>query len=190
MPHLALDLSKSSTGFAIWQPGWDAPRFGSWSLGSEFTSTGKAFVNLHKNMGALMQMTGPFDTVTYEEPLLLGPAAKNTNAETQLLLIGLMAHVESFCAAKSIRRRQGVNNATWRAHFLQGVKVARGGRKGDRSKALKELTIERCRQFGWTVARNDEADALGILDYWLSALKIETPWRDRALFGGFAANGT
>lgn len=181
MAHLSLDLSKRSTGWACWKEGWQAPRFGSWALGSEFTSTGKAFVNLHKNMGALMQMTGPFDTVTYEEPLLLGPAAGNTSAETQLLLIGLMAHVESFCAAKGIRRVQYVNQSSWRKHFIGSMK--RGTKRTD----LKALVMERCREHGWLPRKDDEADALGVLDYWLHSLKIETPWQKAALFGGRVA---
>lgn len=176
MPHLALDLSKASTGFAVWRPGWDSPRYGSWALGSEFTSTGKAFVNLHRKLGELMQITGPFETVTYEEPLLLGPAAGNTSAETQMLLIGLMAHVESFCAAKRLRRVQYVNQSSWRKHFIGSMK--RGTKRTD----LKALVMERCRQHGWNPRNSDEADALGIMSYWLASLKLDVPWRDVALF--------
>ena len=182
MPHLALDLSKASTGFAVWRPGWDAPRYGSWALGSEFTSTGKAFVNLHRKLSELMQITGPFETVTYEEPLLLGPAAGNTSAETQMLLIGLMAHVESFCAAKRLRRVQYVNQSSWRKHFIGSMK--RGTKRTD----LKALTMQRCRDLGWNPRKDDEADALGILDYWTHCLKIETPWQKAVLFGGALAH--
>lgn len=184
MPHLALDLSKSSTGWAMWQPGWDAPRFGTWKLGSEFTSTGKTFVNVHRKLNELLQVAGEFETVTYEEPLLLGPSAGHTSKEIQILLIGLMTHVESYCAAKRIGRCQGVDNGAWRATFLEGVKVPKGLKRGERSKTLKSLCIERCRQFGWNPSNDNEADALGILEYWLHLLQIDRPWRDRALFGG------
>jgi hypothetical protein len=182
MVHLALDLSKRSTGFAAWQPGWAAPRFGHWVLGSEFTTTGQTFVKLHRNLSELMALTGQFETVTYEEPLLLGPAAGNTSAETQLLLIGLMAHTESFCAAKRIRRCQYVNQASWRKHFIGSMK--RGTKRTD----LKALVMERCREHQWHPRKDDEADALGILDYALHIQNIEVPWRFNAMFGGALRN--
>lgn len=181
MTHLTLDLSKRSTGWAAWQEGWAAPRYGHWVLGSEFTSTGATFVKLHRCLSELMQLTGTFETVTYEEPLLLGPGAGNTSAETQLLLIGLMAHVESFCAAKKIRRVQYVNQSSWRKHFIGAM--PRKSKRVD----LKAMVMERCKDHGWNPRKDDEADALGILSYWCNTLKLETPWQNKALFGGALA---
>ncbi len=176
----AFDLSKSSTGWAIWTPGWDAPRFGHWKLGGEFTTHGQTFCKLHRNLAELHRIAGPFEDVTYEEPLLLGPAAGNTSADTQMLLIGLAAHLESFCAAMNIRRCGYVNQSSWRKAFIGSIK------RGTKRTTLKDLTMDRCRAHGWNPSRDDEADALGVLSYVLNTRKIETPWRDRALFGGVA----
>lgn len=179
--HLALDLSKRSTGWALWSEGWPAPRAGHFSLGSEFTTNGEVFVNLHRRLDELRKVAGGLETVTYEEPLLLGPSAGNTSAETQLLLIGLEAHVHSYCAARGILRVQYVNQSTWRKHFIGSM------RRGTKRATIKELTMERCREVGWAVQRDDEADALGILDYYLHLIKAEMPWRDRAVFGPVAS---
>jgi hypothetical protein len=173
----AFDLSKAATGWAVWQPGWDAPRFGHWKLGGEFTTRGQVFCKLQRSMLELHKVM-PFEEVVYEEPLLLGPAAGHTTADTQKLLIGLAMHVESFCEAMKIRRCNEINQSSWRKGFIGSVK--RGTKRTD----LKTLTIERCRAYGWNPSRDDEADSLGVLEYHLATRKIDRPWRDNALFGG------
>lgn len=167
---LALDLSKASTGFAIWSEGQAKPVSGLWSLGSSLTSAGTAFGRLHMNMSDLYRVS-PFDIVIYEEPLNLDSGKLLTNKETTFLLIGLAAHVDSFCEAKGVRKYRCVNQSSWRRHFFGSFN--RGTKRG----TLKALAMERCRQLGMQPRKDDEADAIGVLDYMCEMEGIMPPWR-------------
>lgn len=146
------------------------PGSGIWSLGSELTSAGVAFLRLHQNMNDLFSVH-PFDIVVYEEPLNLGPHAGFTNRDTLFVLTGLAAHVDSFCEAKGVRKVRSVNNATWRRHFIGKMK------RGTKSKTLKDYAMERCAQLGLSPKKHDDADAYGILDYMCEMEGIMPPWR-------------
>jgi hypothetical protein len=174
--HLALDLSKRSCGWALFTEGDAMPLYGHWVLGSEYSTRGQPFVNLHVKMNELHGLYA-FETVTYEKPLNLGMGSAATNEETLFTLLGLAAHVESFCAAKRIRRVNEIHQATWRKHFLG--RMPRGKKSAD----LKAMAMERCRQLGFAPATHDAAEAIGILEYQLNNLGITTPWQDRAVFG-------
>lgn len=167
---LSMDLSKRSTGWALWDDTMPKPVSGLWSLGSELTPAGRSFLRLHQAMNDLWQVT-PFDIVVYEEPLNLGPHAGFTNRDTIFVLTGLAAHVDSFCEARAIRKVRSVNNVSWRRHFLGPMK------RGTKRVRLKELAMERCRQLGLSPAKDDEADALGVLDYMCDLEGIMPPWR-------------
>ena len=82
------------------------PVSGTWSLGSELTSAGRSFLRLHQCMNDLYQIH-PFEIVIYEEPLNLGPGAGVTNKDTIFALMGLAAHVDSYCEAKGVRKVRG-----------------------------------------------------------------------------------
>jgi hypothetical protein len=45
-----------------------------------------------------------------------------------------------------------------------------------KSKALKDYTMERCRQLGLKPRSHDEADAIGLLDYCLHMKGVTPPW--------------
>jgi hypothetical protein len=167
---LALDLSKTSTGYAIWTPGSDRPVSGTWKLGSDMTTAGMVFINLHRQMSELYSVS-PFDNVLYEEPLNLGPHSGFTNKDTIFLLVGLAAHVDSFCEAKRLRKYRCINNSSWRRTFLGKMK------RGTKTKQLKDYAFERCHQLGFRPANADEADALGILDHMCELERIIPPWR-------------
>jgi hypothetical protein len=167
---LSLDLSKRSTGWAVWAEGSDAPRYGHWVLGSEFTSNGGTFCKLHQNLADLHALT-KFEHIAFEDPIHPAQLHGGTNIDTLRVLSGLAAHAESFGEAYRMRSVSRINVSTWRKDF-----IGRQSRKL-RSKDLKDLTEERCRQFGWKPRRNDEADALGILDYSISVRGICPPWR-------------
>jgi hypothetical protein len=176
MSHLALDLSKRSCGWALWSEGDAMPLYGNWALGSEYSTRGQPFINLHVKMNELHGIS-PFETVTYELPLNLGMGSAATNEETLFTLIGLAMHVESYCAAKRIRRVHSVHQATWRKHFLGRMP------SGKKSADLKQMAMERCRQIGFSPQSHDAAEACGILDYALHNAGITTPWQQRAVFG-------
>jgi hypothetical protein len=168
--YLGLDLSKRATGFAVWSDDQPRPFSGVWSLGSEITPAGRTFLNLHKELNGLYSVS-PFDVVTYEKPLNLGPGAGFTNADTIFVLMGLAAHVDSFCEAKRVRRYRDVNNSTWRRHYIGAMK------RGTKTIDLKDYAMRRCRELGLNPSKHDEAEAIGILDYSISLDGILPPWR-------------
>lgn len=169
MSILALDLSKRSTGWAYWEEGQANPAYGSWTLGSEFTTDGAVFAKLHRNMADLRKLCR-FEHIVFEQPLRPDVLQGFTNIETLRVLAGLAAHVESFGAAMRVRSTQPIHMASWRRHFLG--KMARG----TKTKTLKEYARERCLQYGWKTRNDDEADAIGLLDYAISTHGLTPPW--------------
>jgi len=165
---LCLDISKRACGWVRWRSGQDRPAFGTVKLGSEYTSMGRTFVNLHKNLNEQFMLGRP-DLVVYEEPLLLGPAAGSTTADIQKVLIGLAAHCESFCEAKAVRCFS-VNMTTWRRMFIGSMPRGTGRRE------LKDFVIARCRELGLRPDDDNQADAIGILAHTLKMEKIDAPW--------------
>lgn len=186
MKLLALDLSKTCTGWAIWHDGWDAARLGHWTLGGSYSSNGDVFAKLQSNLNELRQAIG-FDRMVWEQKI--NPANLNavTNYQTIALMGGLEAHAESFAAVFRIPNRS-VNVSSWRPDFLGRDEIAgirkkvkeeerRRGKKLGASDALKAATILRAEQFGHAPRKPDEADAFGVLDYELLSRSITPPWR-------------
>ncbi|WP_334656979.1 hypothetical protein [Sphingomonas panaciterrae] len=173
--YLALDLSKTSTGFALWHSGLDKPVTGIWQLGSAITSPGTVFLRLHQRMHEHHVVT-PLTAVAYEKPRHLDGFNVQSNAEAHFLAVSLAGHVESYCEAKSIRvvndrNGIGIHQATWRRHFIGKMPRATA------SAQLKGMAVARCRQLGIDVIRHDAAEAVGILDYLLDCERIMPPWR-------------
>lgn len=169
MGYLALDLSKRSTGFACLPDGGEKPIVGVWKLGSEYTSRGQTYGKLHAEMNALWRLTR-FERIYYEEPLTHVTVQGNTNIETLKVLGGLAEHVQSFAYAIGARV-EGINISSWRKDFIGSQK------RGTKRQTLKALTLERCRQLGFTPRGDDEADAIGILDYSIGLNGQTPPWR-------------
>jgi hypothetical protein len=167
---LALDLSKSRTGWACFSDADSKPTFGSWILGSEFTSNGKVFGKLHQNISEL-NMLGAIDCLFYEDAINILPGAKNTNVHAIKLAAGLIAHADSWGDAMGCRIVHPVNMKSWRRTFFGNI-----GR-GHARKELKEYAVERCQQLGFNPRNDDEADAIGILDYACEYMQIIPPWR-------------
>lgn len=174
MSYLALDLSKSNTGWCQWAPGWDRPIFGSVKLGTEYTSIGGMCGKLHRELAAIHKAT-PVKYGFIEKPLTANQLHGNTNADALFKLAAIAAHAHSFGYAKGWVG-QGVtevNISTWRRHFIGPMK------RGTKTKTLKEYTIERCRQLGLKPRSDDEADAIGLLDYCLHMKGVTPPWAQR-----------
>lgn len=181
MDVLALDLSKRSTGFARHASGDAKPRHGVWQLGGQFTGMGDVFLKVHRCLADECVFGKP-DLIAYEEPLLLGPAAGNTTADTQKLLIGLAMHVESFCAAKNIPCRP-ISLAQWRRWFTP--ELQKPHIKNDLGVTIKNPSydpkgdvIRRCKQLGLAPESDNDADALGILSYARALEKVVMPWME------------
>lgn len=169
--YLALDLSKRRTGWAFWRAGTESARFGHWELGSEMTPDGATFAKLHGNLSELRKVSG-FERIYLEKPIHAASLTGHTNIDTLRVLAGLAAHVHSFAAALKLPPPTEINISSWRRDFIGPQK------RGTKSKTLKALTIERCRQLGFAPRYDDEADALGILDYALDFHEqVTPPWR-------------
>jgi hypothetical protein len=171
LSFLALDLSKTSAGWAQFKDGWDRPIYGSFRLGSEYTTIGGTCAALHRELAAIHKLT-PVEWGFIEKPLTAAQLQGNTNADSLFILAAIAAHAHSFAYAKSWagQRVIEVNIATWRKHFFGSQP------RGTKSKTLKQLAWDRCVQLGWRPKNDDEADALGILDYALHTRSITPPW--------------
>lgn len=187
MNFLALDLSKTRTGWAFWDGKSPKAQFGSWTLGSEYTSDGGVFAKLHRNMADLHKVM-PFEALYFEQKINPARLAGHTNIDTINLLSGLEAHAKSFAHAYGLRICKPVAIDHWRPFFLGRMPVAdakaaarRARKAGDhRASArqdLKDLTMERARQLGFAPRWDDEADAIGVLDYSCDLNGIVPPWR-------------
>lgn len=199
--YLALDLSKRSAGWALWDDAHERPVGGAWSLGSEFTPAGGVFLHLFQELNALSKACGEedgrsaFDDIVYEEPLNLGPHGAPTTKDTIFLLIGLAATVDLWAEAKRVRRLRSVNQSSWRRHFLGSI--PRGRRKDEFGNPVKQppinwksLADERCRQLGFRPRTHDEAEAYGLLDHQLHIAGVTPPWRvENALMPQLVAGG-
>jgi hypothetical protein len=118
MDILALDLSKSSTGWARWSDGQPRPTYGSKTLGSELTARGDVYVNLHK-LFLEVQLFGVPDHIVFESPQ--NPAHLNypTNFMNDRLLIGIAEMVYYFGAMLHVRSVREVRNNDW-CHSIAG----------------------------------------------------------------------
>lgn len=170
MTILALDLSKRSTGYAVFGEGLSTAYFGHWVLGSEFTSRGKTYCKLWDSLDELYQLHR-IEHLYFEEPMHAATMQGGTNIDSLRVLAGLAAHAESWADGMGLRSVQAVNVSTWRKHFIGSQK------RGSKRATLKSLTMERCNQLGFKPRRDDEADALGILDYGCELRGIKPPWR-------------
>jgi hypothetical protein len=173
MKIVALDLSKSNTGWAHWDTQTEIdPVYGSEVLGSEYTENGMVFAKLHALLSDIEE-SGEIDAIFYEDAINILPGAKNTNVHAIKLSAGLIAHVESWGYQRGVGIVHAVNMKSWRRTYFGGVsnKIGRA--------ELKEMSIERGKLFGWKPRNDDEADALGVLDYATSYMGIQPFWRLR-----------
>lgn len=183
---LALDLSKTRTGWAAWERGAPKPRYGSWVLGSEYSTDGQVYAKLHQRLSELRAVIR-FGSIYYEQAILPANLSGNTNIRALSLAAGLAAHVESFAFAMKCQAT-AINVGTWRKDFIGSELVkdaqadARAKRKltgkGSARDKLKALTMARCRQLGFAPRFDDEGDAIGILDFALDFHEhVRPPWR-------------
>jgi hypothetical protein len=170
---LALDLSLSSTGFALWSEGMERPATGTWQLATSIAWAARGYVRLQRNIHDIHKVS-PIDEIGIEEALPPWAVHGQTNIKTLKAAAGMAAHAQSFAEAVGCRCRE-VNQATWRRHFLGVMK------RGTKTKSLKDMAIQRCRELGIDVRRHDAAEAAGLLDYLISTDGIIPPWRNEHL---------
>lgn len=105
---------------------------------------------------------------------------EKTHQETARTLFGIQGIAEML-AAEFHASFHLVQPVTWRAHFLG--KVPRGTKR----KELKRLAVQRCRMLGIEPRTDDEAEAVGILDYGLAQAKLASITGAGPLFVGEGA---
>lgn len=180
MKALALDQSKANTGWAIWQPGWELPRYGSIKLGSEYTSDGMLFTKLRTEIINLYSAMTAFEYLFYEEVISHRTGINNKDAVT-LTLTGLRAVIEGVGYELRCRSVKALSANTWRTDFCgrgetQLIKRAARTAKQSARDPLKAAAMERCRQLGMKPQNDDESDAIGILTYGLLRNGVTPPW--------------
>lgn len=165
---LALDLAKQ-TGWCAGAPG-TTPRYGSFSLAGE---SNERFGVLYNRLCYLIRDTSA-TMMMFEAPITSG-SKTNTSGSTLRYLYGYVAVAEAAAQNSGIPVRECAI-ATWRKHFL--------GNGGMNRKDAKRAAITRCRQMGYSVETDDEADAIGIWDYAVSLKSPEHACSSTDLFMG------
>lgn len=163
MRVLGLDQSLTSTGFALYESGWEKPVCGVWPLADSLRWMDRGFVRLQQNIMAIHK-ADPIDHIVYEEPI----KRPTDKLDKLVALYGLVAHIMSFCAATGITIHS-VGSSRWRKHFLR-PQVVNG------TDDWKWLAVKRCRELGFDPENHDAAEACGILDYQLHVLGVQPPW--------------
>ena len=160
---------SNSTGILGIDPanslGWAVSRDGKISSGvMDLTlagsNVGRRLLRYHGKLAQLIQ-EHEVDCIWCEK-VWVGP---KTHQETARTLFGIQAITEMEAAGAGVEFHL-VQPVTWRAHFLG--KVPRGTKR----KELKRLAIDRCRMLGIEPRTDDEAEAVGILDYGLAQAKL------------------
>lgn len=179
MKCLALDQSKSSTGWACWQPGWDKPVVGHVCLGTSYTPRGQVFTKIRSTMIDLWSTVSAYDWVFHEAPIA-HRKTQNTSDENRRLALGLVAAIEGVAHELRCKTRE-YEDRSWRPPFIGqtfNAEIKRAAKAAQRSARdpLKAATKERCRQLGITVTVDDEGDAVGILTYGILSHGVTPPW--------------
>lgn len=167
---LGLDMSKRNSGWAGWGDDMPRPVSGGFRLGHAITDDGITFARVHQHLDEIRQLLR-FDHIVVEEPLQPQALGQATTFMTLYRLYGIVAHVESYAAARGCKVHRA-NQSAWRAHFLKGL-----ARPKARSVTMKDLAMRRCRELDLPFGSDDEAEALGILDYGCWQNSIIPPWR-------------
>lgn len=176
---LALDQSKSCTGWASWSVGQEKPIYGSVCLGTAYTSDGQTFTKLRQTI--IDQYTvQPFDFLFYELPIAQKKFVQTSEANV-LMLVGLRAAIVGVGYELRCRRVDEVPEREWRETFTgrdADSAIRRAARQAQRAATdpLKAATMERCRQLGLRPKNDNEGDAIGILTHGILAKGFNPPW--------------
>lgn len=172
MSYVGLDLA-TKTGWATWWRGQAKPYSGTLKLNrNNVDEVAPDLEKLRAHLSELHKIE-PVELVFYEAPIMMRVDTVNKLR----LLLGLANMVEWWCYKLNIPCRQATMH-DWRKHFIG---FSTGGRD-----VLKQAAVQACRDRGWDPKTDDEAEALGVLDYGLSCWKIDVPWRDAHLRRGAA----
>jgi hypothetical protein len=146
---LALDLA-SVTGWATGAPG-EVPKFGT----IRFARQGAPHPAIYRALRSWLNgwiNAKSIQMVVYESAAMPTMMLGRSNARTIRLLTGLCEHVEELCYERIELREASTSQV--RSHFI--------GTNRNKRTLAKELTIERCREMGWPVEDDNQADACAL----------------------------
>ena len=178
---LALDIA-TKTGWALHQPGMQRPFFGTLSLAVTPGRVGPPMNGLYEFLTDRHRMHGGLTDIVFEAQHVGFNGRKNKKGketggiDPKVLekLYGLAGMVEWFAHCVEAKCFK-VHIGTWRKHFC-------GSGNMDRQES-KMTAMDRCHRLGIDPPDDNAAEAMGILDYYLSLKKIAgrpypRPWRD------------
>ena len=160
----ALDLA-TKFGWAWGRPEDVAPRFGSIVLKGDRAAK---YRQLREFLGVMV--TDKVSRVVFESSATQVMHGQ-TNIETIKLLIGLTEHVEEFCYQRVELREARVSDV--RMHFIKG---------NPKREIAKAKTVGRCREMGWDVNNDDEADACALWSYQVCTIRPDLAHTHSPLF--------
>lgn len=194
MKCLALDQSKSSTGWACWQTGWEKPVFGHICLGSSYTWNGGVYTKLRSTIFDLWATVTAYEFV-FHEAAIAHNLVQGTSTANKVLALGLVAAIEGAADELGLRKQHvfAYESRSWRPDFIgrdvnHDIKAAAKRAEKTARDPLKAAVKERCRQLGIAVTNDDEGDAVGILTYGILGRGLTPPWLEgevlRPILGG------
>lgn len=165
---LSLDLA-TRLGWAFGDAFEGEPVSGSYLLPSTGDDIGAYLKAYHLWLIAHIAQFKP-DIITMEAPLA---ATTKTTQTTLLKLWGLCSHTEFVASFKGVPCRQ-VHVGEWRSAFC-----GKGNGRISKPKTVAQRdtypVIQSCRQRGWHVTDDNEADALG---QWVYSIRFVCPGRE------------
>lgn len=182
MRVLFLDLSKTNCGWAVDNPNRAFPPMtGSWSPAMTEIKRGPLGHSFQRWLWNRLGEWSPA-LVFYEKPVVTSKRFKGGRRELihdfhgHMILFGLPFAVESVCASLKIPCEPIAVNTVRKAFLGNG-------------NLPKEAVVEKCREMGWPVHNDDEADAAA---GWVCAKMNNDDhffWSDKPLFLAGRGNG-
>lgn len=190
---LALDIA-TKTGWALHKPGMERPFFGTLRLPSTPEEVGAPVQRLHEFLTDQHRLHGGLTDVVFEAQHIATPGRPDPETGKRkggidinviYKLIALGGHVEWFAHCIKARCFK-VHIGTWRKHFCGS---------GNMDRATSKMTaMDKCRRLGIDPPDDNAAEAMGILDYYLSLKRLDgqpypRPWRDAGFFTPLGSHG-
>lgn len=154
MQYLSLDQAPTKIGFARGGPE-ETPTWG------VFTPSKKHPECSIRDWLQSMITLLPIRKVIHEAPFI-GPRSSPQNV---IAMCGLPAIIRLVCDDCDVPCEEAPID-TWRKHFIGFTRAPKGMRGNNRRRQhLKDAAMRACVERDWFVKQDDEADALGILDW-------------------------
>lgn len=170
MRFLALDTAKSGmTGWASWATGDAQPAYGSFKVASQYSSDGQAMQTIFKEIDVVTAFGIP-DIMAVEAPANAGNWAGGRKFSTTVSLVRISGACAFWATNRAVRRFSEIDKAVWFPPFI-------GANQRPPKGEAKSYCIARCKSLGLKPRDDNEADAIGILDYIVSLENIIPPWR-------------